>query len=108
LDLELNKRSDITGCDANFFSFQKNNAKITKPNTIKQITFAELQLNVTPPNSSPSRRLKVAPIIAILPIQSIALSPARIGVGGVGKFKNRKSELNASPEHGTTPRSVRI
>jgi hypothetical protein len=43
----------------------------------------------------------VALTIARLPIQSLALRPAMIGVDGISNFKNCTKVRNTKPEHGT-------
>lgn len=101
LDRRWNKRSGITGYRASFASLRRKQAPITIPNTIRHITFTELQANITPPNSRPRSSVKVAPTMAMLPNQSTALSPSMRGVEGVSNCRNRASTTIANPEQGT-------
>lgn len=71
------------------------NKKVAKtPNTSKLITVAEDQENVKPPKLRPSRSISVPPMMSMLPDQSTALMPAKIGVPGesFGMVKTRKTK----------------
>jgi hypothetical protein len=101
LDRRWNKRSGITGYCASFASLRRKQTPITKPNRIRQMTFAELHAKITPPNSRPRRSVNVAPTIAMLPNQSTAFSPATREVDGVSSLRKRDMTMMARPEHGT-------
>jgi hypothetical protein len=82
-------------------SLYRKQPPITNPKTSKQMTLTEFHGKITPPNSSPNKRVSVTPTIVTLPIQSTALSPANIGVDGESKCKNKDKNIKARAEQGT-------
>lgn len=74
----------------------------TRPNTIRHMTIGEDQGCVTPPKSRPNRNMKVAPIIVMLPSQSIAWIPVISGVFAVWDFKVSTVTRNAPAVRGTS------
>jgi hypothetical protein len=61
----------------------------------------EFHGKITPPNSSPNRRVSVTPTIVMLPIQSIAFSPAIIGLDGDSKCRKKDNNIKVTAEQGT-------
>lgn len=68
---------------------------------ITQMTLGEVHGNITPPNSRPRRNIKVAPVMVILPNQSIAFSPVTKGVSGTFRSKKKTTTRNDRAEQGT-------
>jgi ABC-type Fe3+-hydroxamate transport system substrate-binding protein len=91
----------MTGLGAIFHSLIMKTPKVTIPNTIRQITVTDDQGNVTLPKSRPKRIISAAPMMSILPAQSIAFSPGIIGVCGEGSFRKNKSTTKTSAPMGT-------
>ena len=61
----------------------------------------EFHGKITPPNSNPKRRASVTPTIVMLPTQSIAFSPASIGVEGESRCRKKDKNIKAREEQGT-------
>lgn len=106
------------GMSGNFALFSLNMKKILikEPNSIKQMTWGELQLfivssftkntrnctygNIAPPNSRPRSNINISPKIDRLPNQSTALIPSRILVLGLCTSRNPRISRKADPETG--------
>ena len=97
----LKRRKGISGYLAKNPSLTKNSPIVPRPKIIKQMTVAESQGKVTPPNSKPRRNMTVPPTIRSEPSQSIALRPSRIGVLGVCMSRKSIKMIKATPSHGT-------
>jgi hypothetical protein len=91
----------MTGFVANFHSLTIKMPTITAPNRIRQITVADDQGCVTSPKSRPRRIINAPPTMSKLPVQSMALSPARTGVLGAGTFKKKSNTTNTTAPIGT-------
>lgn len=102
----LKIRRGIIGYLASFHSLIKKSPKVRIPNTIRQTTVAEFQGWLTPPYSRPRRNIIVPPTTVILPIQSMALKPAKSGVFGVSMSRKKEIMINARPSNGTNRSSV--
>jgi hypothetical protein len=73
---------------------------IKNPKTIKQITFGEAHGLIIPPRLSPRRIIKLVPMIAIVPSQSIICAPRYRLVRGLWTFRQRQSTRNETPQAG--------
>lgn len=91
----------MIGFLATFHSLRMKRPTDTAPNSIRQITVVDDQGYVTSPNSSPRRIINAPPTMNKLPVQSIALSPAKTGVWGFGTFKKKSNTTNTTAPTGT-------
>lgn len=91
----------MIGYLANFHSLRKKRAKVTSPNTMRQMTMGESQGYVTPPYSRPRRNITVPPTTVKHPSQSIAFKPAKSGVLGVSMSRNSMMMAKAMASIGT-------
>lgn len=91
----------MIGYLANFHSLRKKRAKMTSPNTMRQMTIGESQGYVTPPYSRPRRNITVPPTTVKHPSQSIAFKPAKSGVLGVSMSRNSMMMAKAMASIGT-------
>ena len=101
LDRCLKSRSGMMGYLASFHSFKKKRDTVKRPKKIRQITVAERQGCDTPPYSRPSKNITVPLEIVTTPVQSIALSPAIIGVLGISISRRKRIMAKARPSKGT-------
>ena len=97
----VKSRGGIMGNLATFHSITKKMPRVTKPNTIRQITVGEDQGYEMPPNPRPSRNITTPPTLVMRPSQSMALRPGIMGVRGVSMSRKKKRIAKAKPSHGT-------
>ena len=71
------------------------------PKTSRQTTVAEDQGKDTPPYSRPRRNITVPPLTSMMPVQSIAFRPSRMGVLGVSISRKNMMMAKAIPSKGT-------
>ena len=87
LDRFLNIRRGINGLLlgllSTLHSTRIKRKPMTQPKTRRQMTVADLQGNVMPPNSRPRRNMRVPPMIVKAPSASTAFRPVRKDVLGL-------------------------
>ena len=96
----LNSFRGMRGYRARRFSLNTKNRDIREPKITRQITCGEFHGNVAPPNSSPSKSMRVSARIDRLPNQSMALKPSITGVLGLWTSKNISNKKNVIPQIG--------
>ena len=96
-----NKPSGIIGYLANFHSLIRKRARVMTPKTNRQITVAEDHGKDTPPYSRPRRNMTVPPVTSMMPSQSMAFRPSRMGVLGVSMSRKVMMIAKAIASKGT-------
>jgi hypothetical protein len=96
----LNRSRGMRGYLASLFSLNTKTPERRAPIIMRQSTWGETQGYVAPPNSSPSKTMRVTARIEKLPNQSTAFRPATTSVLGLCTSRNIDSRMNVVPQIG--------
>ena len=99
-DRFLNRPRGIRGYLASLFSLKIKTPESRAPIIIRHSTCGDFHGNDAPPNSSPSRIIKVTASMERLPNQSTAFRPSTTAVFGLCTSRNMAKRMNVVPQIG--------
>ena len=96
----VNKSRGMSGYLASRFSLNIKTPEMRAPKMMRHRTCGDFHGNVAPPNSNPSRTIKVTARIERLPNQSTAFRPSTTAVFGLCTSRKTSSRMKVAPQIG--------